>query len=63
MPLYACLEKCNEYIYIYFMCGPPLDSKKCLNVTVKHHMHTVRVHHAIPYGYPSVHGRILINER
>ena len=44
MPLYASLEKCHKY----FMCGPPLDSKKCLNV--KHHKHTVRVH---LYGYPN----------
>ena len=49
MPLYASLEKSHKY----FMCGPPLDSKKCLNV--KHHMHTVCVHLAIPYGYLFVH--------
>ena len=42
MPLYVSLEKCHKY----FMCGPPLE---CLNV--KHHMHTVCVHLAIPYGY------------
>ena len=28
LPLYASLEKCHEY----FMCGPSLDSKKCLKL-------------------------------